>query len=846
MIKLGMLIGGRYEVLEKIGTGGMSDVYKAKDQKLNRFVAVKVLKQEFSENRNFVSKFRVEAQAAAGLMHPNIVNVYDVGEENGIHYIVMELVEGITLKKYIEKKVRLTTKEAISIAIQVAMGIEAAHNNHIIHRDIKPQNIMISKEGKVKVTDFGIAKAASSNTITSNVMGSVHYTSPEQARGGFSDEKSDIYSMGITMFEMLTGRVPFNGDTTVAIAIKHIQDPMPYLRDFVPEIPVSVENIVMKCTQKSADRRYQSMGEMIADLKHSLINPDAAIAQVDTEDEAGKTKIVPSSPEPIPMPAVLDTVWEDRVPRREAYAEEEQLETMPGQDMQASSNTRGSSRYEMDAYGTAYYEDDDYYGEVVMEQPSKTNRQKPAKAAPNSAGARKTEKKPEKPQAKKPENKKADQKKPEAKKKQATAGKKKKPQSNTAGKTSQSRANKAYDYYEEDYEQEVVNRQNVRKGGYVYDDYEYPENLGKNEYDYNPKAEGFKTVLTVIAAVIIGCILLYFVGQATGIFEQIGNASSQSPGSSSDAERAVMPEFEGHELDEIKQSLNAVGLGCKTTFTESMQYAKNKVISAALEDGQKVLANDKILKNTTIILTVSAGGDGIHVPAVEGMSEAEGTAALTKEGFKVIKTQQSSAEYAKGTIIAQSPEGDSIAPIESEVTIVLSAGGDGAEARMPQVLGNSKDAAVSVLEAAGFVVNDIEESYSSDYPAGQICYQSYEAGTNVLVGAKVDLKVSIGSETATYSCRLTVEAPADYIGGPAEVHLMTADGAEVLWSAQNVTAFPVSININDLKVSSAYGTVIVTYLANKEVPILDADGNQTTQVVAEPKNDSRSVQFTKN
>ncbi len=846
MIKLGMLIGGRYEVLEKIGTGGMSDVYKAKDQKLNRFVAVKVLKQEFSENRNFVSKFRVEAQAAAGLMHPNIVNVYDVGEENGIHYIVMELVEGITLKKYIEKKVRLTTKEAISIAIQVAMGIEAAHNNHIIHRDIKPQNIMISKEGKVKVTDFGIAKAASSNTITSNVMGSVHYTSPEQARGGFSDEKSDIYSMGITMFEMLTGRVPFNGDTTVAIAIKHIQDPMPYLRDFVPEIPVSVENIVMKCTQKSADRRYQSMGEMIADLKHSLINPDAAIAQVDTEDEAGKTKIVPSSPEPIPMPAVLDTVWEDRVPRREAYAEEEQLETMPGQDMQASSNTRGNSRYEMDAYGTAYYEDDDYYGEVVMEQPSKTNRQKPAKAAPNSAGARKTEKKPEKPQAKKPENKKADQKKPEAKKKQATAGKKKKPQSNTAGKTSQSRANKAYDYYEEDYEQEVVNRQNVRKGGYVYDDYEYPENLGKNEYDYNPKAEGFKTVLTVIAAVIIGCILLYFVGQATGIFEQIGNASSQSPNSSSDAERAVMPEFEGHELDEIKQSLNAVGLGCKTTFTESTQYAKNKVISAALEDGQKVLANDKILKNTTIILTVSAGGDGIHVPAVEGMSEAEGTAALTKEGFKVIKTQQSSAEYAKGTIISQSPEGDSIAPIESEVTIVLSAGGDGAEARMPQVLGNSKDAAVSVLEAAGFVVNNIEESYSSDYPAGQICYQSYEAGTNVLVGAKVDLKVSIGSEIATYSCRLTVEAPADYIGGPAEVHLMTADGAEVLWSAQNVTAFPVSININDLKVSSAYGTVIVTYLANKEVPILDADGNQTTQVVAEPKNDSRSVQFTKN
>lgn len=292
MIKIGMMIGDRYEILEKIGTGGMSDVYKAKDHKLNRFVAVKVLKQEFSENANFVSKFRVEAQAAAGLMHPNIVNVYDVGEEGGIYYIVMELVEGITLKKYIEKKARLSVKEAISIAIQVSMGIEAAHNNHIIHRDIKPQNIIISKEGKVKVTDFGIAKAATSNTITSNVMGSVHYTSPEQARGGYSDEKSDIYSLGITMFEMLTGRVPFNGETTVAIAIKHIQEELPSPREYVPEIPISVEQIVCKCCQKSPDRRYQSMAELIVDLKQSLINPDEDFVKVIDPDEEASTRMI--------------------------------------------------------------------------------------------------------------------------------------------------------------------------------------------------------------------------------------------------------------------------------------------------------------------------------------------------------------------------------------------------------------------------------------------------------------------------------------------------------------------------------------------------------------------------
>ena len=292
MIKIGMMVGDRYEILEKIGTGGMSDVYKAKCHKLNRFVAVKVLKQEFSENENFVSKFTTEAQAAAGMMHPNIVNVYDVGEESGTQYIVMELVEGITLKQYIEKKARLSVKEAISIAIQVSMGIEAAHKNRIIHRDIKPQNIMISKDGKVKVTDFGIAKAVTSNTITSNVMGSVHYTSPEQARGGYSDEKSDIYSLGITMFEMLTGRVPFNGETTVAIAIKHIQEPMPSPREYISEIPISVEQIVFKCTQKSPDRRYQSMPEVIDDLKKSLMHPDEDFVKMIDPDEEASTRLI--------------------------------------------------------------------------------------------------------------------------------------------------------------------------------------------------------------------------------------------------------------------------------------------------------------------------------------------------------------------------------------------------------------------------------------------------------------------------------------------------------------------------------------------------------------------------
>ena len=290
MIKIGMLIADRYEVLEKVGTGGMSDVYKAKDHRLNRMVAVKVLKQEFSENATFVSKFRVEAQAAAGLMHPNIVNVYDVGEEKSSYYIIMELVNGITLKKYIEKKGRLSPREAVTVAIQVAIGLAAAHRNHIIHRDIKPQNIIISKEGKVKVTDFGIAKASTSNTITSNVMGSVHYTSPEQARGGFSDEKSDVYSLGVTLFEMLTGRVPYEGDTTVAIALKHIQEPFPDPRELVPDLPYSVQQIVLKCCEKSPDMRYQNMEELASDLRRSLNDPDGKFVSRVQDDNMSDTR----------------------------------------------------------------------------------------------------------------------------------------------------------------------------------------------------------------------------------------------------------------------------------------------------------------------------------------------------------------------------------------------------------------------------------------------------------------------------------------------------------------------------------------------------------------------------
>ncbi len=332
MLKEGIFLGKRYEILERIGAGGMADVYKSKDHKLNRYVAVKVLKSDYRSDEVFIQKFVSEAQAAAGLMHPNVVNVYDVGQDRGLYYMVMELVEGITLKDYIEKKGKLSAKETISISIQMVTGIQAAHNQHIIHRDIKPQNIIISRDGKVKVTDFGIARATTStNTISTNVMGSVHYTSPEQARGGIVDEKSDIYSAGITMYEMITGHVPFDGDSTVSVAIKHLREEMVSPAEEVPDIPYSLECIIMKCTQKSTARRYQNCQQLINDLKRSLVDPDGDFVNA-AGYVSGATETVVMSDEE------LRRVQRQRYPQDEDYDED----------------------YDNDDYDNDDYDNDDY------------------------------------------------------------------------------------------------------------------------------------------------------------------------------------------------------------------------------------------------------------------------------------------------------------------------------------------------------------------------------------------------------------------------------------------------------------------------------------------------------
>ena len=707
MIKIGMIIGDRYEILEKIGTGGMSDVYKAKDHKLNRFVAVKVLKQEFSENANFVSKFRIEAQAAAGLMHPNIVNVYDVGEEGGIYYIVMELVEGITLKKYIEKKARLSVKEAISIAIQVSMGIEAAHNNHIIHRDIKPQNIIISKEGKVKVTDFGIAKAATSNTITSNVMGSVHYTSPEQARGGYSDEKSDIYSLGITMFEMLTGRVPFNGETTVAIAIKHIQEEMPSPRDYVSEIPVSVEQIVFKCCQKSPDRRYQSMGELIIDLKKSLMTPDEDFVKVVDPDAQASTR------------------------------------TISEQDM------------------------------------AQIKRQSERRDSMEEAIHMRTEKE--------------------------------------------------------------VKKNTKKRYVEVEDEIEDDED---EDDGYDPKMERLTTALAIGAAILIGCIVLFLVGRAFGLFQfSFGKNEEVQEETQEEEVQVTMVAVVGKDINEVKVTLLNLGLTPEIEYKESTEYAQGIVMASSVSEGTVVA------EGTNVVLTVSAGSEGVEVPDVVGYTLAEAVSTLEQKGFVVNKTENYDPYIKEGNIVTQLPKAGSKAPAGTAVTICISKGPENTKVRVPDLMGRDEMEAMSLLVEAGLQMGVVSEVNNEDPNlTGLVCYQSYSVGSYVEAGTAVDISISLGPVQATYRftgdiTAPTVEEDPNYQSGTmVTVTLMADDGTQLLSTQTN--SFPIQQqNITGIQIDTGY--ILYQYVNTTETTtITNEDGSVTTiEGTTENKEIRRAVTF---
>ena len=618
MLEVGTFLADRYEIIAKVGAGGMSDVYKAKDHILGRFVAIKVLKQEYSEDRNFVTKFRIEAQSAAGLEHPNIVNIYDVGNADDLYFIVMEYVEGITLKTYIEKKGQLSFKEAESIAIQVARGIEAAHNNNIIHRDIKPQNIIISTEGKVKVTDFGIAKAASTNTISSDVMGSVHYVSPEQARNGFVDARSDIYSLGIVMYEMITGRVPFDGDTTVSVAIQHLQEEMTAPSVYAPNVPISCEKIILKCTQKNQDRRYQNIADLLADLRKSISNPDLDFVEDVPLVDKGKTKVISEAD-------IRQIKDQSSVKESEVEAPVEKKTPMP-------EKVRTPKQEEMEASLEEEDEEDDEEGFINPKLDKGITILGIVMAIViliviiyligSVFGTFRFSNKKDK-------------------------------------ETQQTETQQTETESETDSEEETETMVPMIKV------------VGMNEEDAKKNLEQIGLLMFVVeyqsSTEPDGTVLTQSVNEgqqvATGTTIEVVVAGAEAE----DSSMVDVPNVVGRAENEAVNMLLSAGLNYQKSYEYNSSVAAGTVINQSP-------ANGSVAKSTTVTIVISQGEQAITVPSVIGKTQTDAQNTLANQNLKYNVTTDYSDSVAEGQIISQSVDaGKTVAP-GTTVTIVVSLG----------------------------------------------------------------------------------------------------------------------------------------------------------------------------
>ena len=703
MIKEGVFLGKRYEILGRIGSGGMADVYKGKDHKLNRFVAIKVLKSTYRSDETFIKKFLSEAQAAAGLMHPNVVNVYDVGQDRGLYYMVMELVEGITLKDYIEKKGKLSAKETISISIQMVTGIQAAHNCHIIHRDIKPQNIIISKDGKVKVTDFGIARATTSTAtqaVTTTVMGSVHYTSPEQARGGIVDEKSDIYSAGITMYEMITGHVPFDGDSTVTVALKHLNEAIKSPAEEVPDIPYSLECIIMKCTQKLPNKRYMSCEELLQDLKHSLVDPDGDFVVLD-----GVTKRMPAASQDTGRTTVVMSQDElNRLKKRQNYNDD--YDDDYEDDYDDDYDDRRRSRYDDDDYDDrrrSRYDDDGDYDDRRKDRYDDRNRRKKNEVnkdtkkimkilmvvagvviallimflVGNAVGVFK-------------------------------GGK------GTATQQTDSEMVKVPDVTGKTYEeaQKELNKYDlgIHKSTAPSDTVEKGKIISQDPAD-GKKVKKHTTVNVVIS-------------------------------SGEEAKMTTIPSVVGLAEADAEKALQAKNLIVKKgdpVYSDDVE--QGEVVSVSPSEGAEVK------EGTTVTLVISKGNQPATVPKLTGKSKSDAEAALSQAGLSGNATEDYSDTVEEGVIISQDTDAGKEVSKGTTIGYVVSKGPKMTVVTVPSILSFDKNAAEKKLKEAGLVPEYLGEDDSvNEYGQGQVSYQSISAGTQVEKGTTVQYKVSKGSQ----------------------------------------------------------------------------------------------------
>lgn len=793
LLNPGSVLGDRYEIIEKIGSGGMAVVYRGKDKKLDRYVTIKVLREEFIGDEEFIERFRSEACSAARLSHPNIVRVYDVGEEGKINYIVMEYIHGDTLKTAIRKKAPFDSRSTINVAIQIASALSQAHKAHIVHRDIKPQNILVGTDGVVKVTDFGIARAARATTMTTtaNAAGSVHYFSPEQARGGYVDEKSDIYSLGITMFEMITGVLPFQGNNSVSIALKHINEELPDIRQYNPNCTPSLEGIIKKATMKKADERYASIDLMLADLMRARTEV-AVHAEQERQAEAkershaavaGAAGAAAGAAAGIRMSRRAEAAKELREAKERAEAERARISKMEDEAVTAESplvHRRAES-------GSHFRENI-----PAMENVEDATR----KADESEIDLIRFKKNEEAPAAEEPQ----------------VEG-----DVNTPLVSFEKYGKRLKISKDDNYEGEYMAVEEVKKS-------RRPERKRRNprkEEEYDNERDR-KAERRVIAAAIVTTIVLIVIISSVGL-RVLGGFK----GFGSGEKNIETPQFIGMTYEKAEAEAKKLGLKLVKEGEDYSNYYDEGMIFWQNVDPETMVAG-----NTKIGVKVSLGLKEQEMPDVLNKSESDAIKAITKlVGTSPDIVYEESEDVKPGHVISQNPEEGTKIDAHTHITLTVCKPEEGGNVVVPDVQGDTESSAVQSLEAVGLTVGKISYLESDTVAEGRVITQTLTPNSEVPSGSVVNLAISKGApvqeepqeeeppreggsgqpadSNSTSTQYFTITAPE---GAGDTVHVKVvktdADGTTtVIDETRNLSDFPFSIAVTGTGSGTVTGTV---------------------------------------
>lgn len=793
LLNPGSVLGDRYEIMEKIGSGGMAVVYRGKDKKLDRYVTIKVLREEFIGDEEFIERFRSEACSAARLSHPNIVRVYDVGEEGKINYIVMEYIHGDTLKTAIRKKAPFDSRSTINVAIQIASALSQAHKAHIVHRDIKPQNILVGTDGVVKVTDFGIARAARATTMTTtaNAAGSVHYFSPEQARGGYVDEKSDIYSLGITMFEMITGVLPFQGNNSVSIALKHINEELPDIRQYNPNCTPSLEGIIKKATMKKADERYASIDLMLADLMRARTEV-AVHAEQERQAEAkershaavaGAAGAAAGAAAGIRMSRRAEAAKELREAKERAEAERARIRKMEDEAVTAESplvHRRAES-------GSHFRENI-----PAMENVEDATR----KADESEIDLIRFKKNEEAPAAEEPQ----------------VEG-----DVNTPLVSFEKYGKRLKISKDDNYEGEYMAVEEVKKS-------RRPERKRRNprkEEEYDNERDR-KAERRVIAAAIVTAIVLIVIISSVGL-RVLGGFK----GFGSGEKNIETPQFIGMTYEKAEAEAKKLGLKLVKEGEDYSNYYDEGMIFWQNVDPETMVAG-----NTKIGVKVSLGLKEQEMPDVLNKSESDAIKAITKlVGTSPDIVYEESEDVKPGHVISQNPEEGTKIDAHTHITLTVCKPEEGGNVVVPDVQGDTESSAVQSLEAVGLTVGKISYLESDTVAEGRVITQTLTPNSEVPSGSVVNLAISKGApvqeepqeeeppreggsgqpadSNSTSTQYFTITAPE---GAGDTVHVKVvktdADGTTtVIDETRNLSDFPFSIAVTGTGSGTVTGTV---------------------------------------